>query len=463
MDTTQSAEIKQSQPVASAMTTDPKSNGASKDKAAEAAKARARRKRNKRIIWGLIIVLIAGGAGWYFFLRKEPIPAPVIRYTAIERGEIVQAVTATGTIQATTTVQVGTQVSGTIRALYADFNSKVKKGQLIAVLDPTFYQAAIKQAEANYQKVVADRDHAKLDAGRADALFQKELLSKAEHDAAVATLAVANASVQQSEAALEQAKVNLGYTQIHAPIDGTVVSRNVDVGQTVAASLNAPVIFVIAQDLAKMQVQAAVDEADIGGVKAGQEVVFTVDAFGEEKFHGVVNSVRLNATITQNVVNYTVIIDAENKDLKLLPSMTATATIINQSKKDVFKVPMAALTFTPPEAQPGAGSGRRQGNRGGGGGGKRAKDTTAGRGTIYVKAPSKPGDKPAPLQLVHVQTGISDGLFIEVTPVETINLGDSVAIGSSTPGAATGGAPGASPFGTQPGSNNRSGQGMRRL
>ncbi|HET9136185.1 MAG TPA: efflux RND transporter periplasmic adaptor subunit, partial [Candidatus Kapabacteria bacterium] len=254
------------------------------------------------------------------------------------------------------------------------------------------------------------------------------------------------------------------YTQIHAPIDGTVVSRNVDVGQTVAASLNAPVIFVIAQDLTKMQVQAAVDEADIGGVKPGQQVVFTVDAFGEEKFHGVVNSVRLNATITQNVVNYTVIIDADNSDLKLLPSMTATATIINQSKKDVLKVPMAALTFTPPDAQPGGGSGHRGGNRGGaanGGGGKHTKDSTgATKGTIYVKAPSKPGEKPAPLQLVHVQTGISDGLFIEVTPTEAINVGDSVAIGSSIPGAGAAGAPGASPFGTQPGGNRG---GMRRL
>ncbi|HET9137248.1 MAG TPA: biotin/lipoyl-binding protein, partial [Candidatus Kapabacteria bacterium] len=194
MDTTQSTVHSQSQPTPAA-TANSIPNGKqvpATDKAAVATKARAKRKRNKRILWGAIVLIVACGAGWYFFLRKEPIPAPVIRYTAIERGEIVQAVTATGTIQATTTVQVGTQVSGTIKSLFADFNSKVKKGQLIAILDPTFYEAAIKQAQANYQKVVADRDHAKLDADRADVLFQKDLLSKAEHDAAVATLSVAN-------------------------------------------------------------------------------------------------------------------------------------------------------------------------------------------------------------------------------------------------------------------------------
>ncbi len=249
-----------------------------------------------------------------------------------------------------------------------------------------------------------------------------------------------------------------------APISGTVIARSVDVGQTVAASLNAPVIFIIAEDLQKMQVWASVGEADIGSVLKGQEVSFTVDAFGDEKFVGIVNSVRLNATIVQNVVNYTVIIDADNENLKLLPSMTATVTIINTSKKNVLRLPVAALRFTPPMTD----KPKPTGTVGGGSRGSHqmsdTNDSASGltKGKVYLKVANQYASKNFGLEAVPVMTGISDGLFIELaSSTKDIKAGDSVAVGSitlGTPGATTA-APGASPFGT---TNNRAGQGMRR-
>lgn len=434
-------------------------------------KQKQRKKSIRRWISIGLLLVIAGTAVWYFvFNKKDAGAVTVYRFAAIEHGDIVKAITATGTIQATKTVQVGTQVSGVVRELRADFNSKVRKGDLIAVIDPTFYEAAIKQADANYQKALADQTKTKLDADRAEALFKKDLLSKAEYDAAVAARATSAATVKQAEASLEQARVNLGYTQIHAPISGTIVSRNVDVGQTVAASLNAPVIFIIAEDLEKMQVWANVDEADIGSVQAGQKVTFTVDAYGDEKFHGVVNSVRLNATIQQNVVNYTVIIDAENPDLKLLPSMTATVTIINSSKQNVLRIPVAALRFTPPEMERPS-SGRRGGRQGGGqqqgngqGGAQQQSqtppptaasapgDSGMSKGLIFLKAGTKSDGSPK-FESVPVMTGITDGLFVEVMPTNReFKQTDSVAVGSYTltagPASAGAGQPGTNPFGS---------------
>ncbi|MBS1903334.1 MAG: efflux RND transporter periplasmic adaptor subunit [Bacteroidetes bacterium] len=440
------------------------------DQAMQAFRQKQKKQVVRRWVSIVILLLVAGAAVWYFvFNKKDAAAITVYRFAAVEHGDIIKAITATGTIQATKTVQVGTQVSGVVRELHADFNSKVKKGELIAVIDPTFYEAAIKQSEANYQKALADLNKTKLDAERAEALFKKDLLSKADYDAAIAARATSSATAQQAEAALEQAKVNLGYTQIHAPISGTIVSRNVDVGQTVAASLNAPVLFVIAEDLEKMQVWASVDEADIGGVKAGQPVNFTVDAYGDEKFHGVVNEVRLNATITQNVVNYTVIIDADNPDLKLLPSMTATVTIINASKQNVQRIPVAALRFTPPdmERQGGGqkgqhGGGMRQGGgqgqhkpEGGGGGQAMAaaegEDSTGTKGVVFVKSGVKPDGTPK-FEPVPVMTGISDGLYVElISSARQLQQTDSLAVGSYTltSGGAAGssGQPGTNPFG----------------
>ncbi len=427
-------------------------------------KQKARRKSMRKWMTIFVIVLLAGGGAYYYFTKADEAPQIAIRYATIERGDIIKSISATGTIQATKTVQVGSQVSGTVKALFADFNSKVKKGDLVAVIDPTFYEAAVKQSQANFEKALADKNKTKRDNDRAEELFKKDLISKAEHDAAVAAYETSTASVKQAEASLEQSKVNLSYTQIRAPISGTVIARSVDVGQTVAASLNAPVIFIIAEDLQKMQVWASVGEADIGSVLKGQEVSFTVDAFGDEKFVGTVNSVRLNATIVQNVVNYTVIIDADNENLKLLPSMTATVTIINTSKKDVLRLPVAALRFTPPMMD----KPKPTGTVGGGSRGSHqmsdANDSASGltKGKVYLKVANQYASKNFGLEAVPVMTGISDGLFIELaSSTKNIKAGDSVAVGSitlSTPGATTA-APGASPFGT---TNNRAGQGMRR-
>ncbi|HYM21529.1 MAG TPA: efflux RND transporter periplasmic adaptor subunit [Candidatus Kapabacteria bacterium] len=433
------------------------------DHALEAFKQKQRRKNIKRFGMIGVLVVIVGVAAWYFFFNKaDAAPQTVIRFAVAEHGDIIKAITATGTIQATKTVQVGTQVSGVVRELHADFNSTVKKGDLIAVIDPTFYEAAIQQSEANYEKAIADQNKAKLDAGRAEKLFQQNLLAKSDYDAALATSQDADATVKQSAASLQQAKVNLGYTQIHAPISGTIVSRNVDVGQTVAASLNAPVIFIIAEDLEKMQVWASVDEADIGSVHPGQQVTFTVDAYGDEKFQGVVNSVRLNATITQNVVNYTVIIDADNPDLKLLPSMTATVTIINSSKQNVLRVPVSALRFTPPDVQAPVANGGHKGNgqHQGSGQSKKQSDSTmasadsaaAASGIIYIKAQSKGTSKMPSFEAVSVSTGISDGLFMEINPIgRELKSTDSIAIGMYSVGGAAGSSsstmPGTNPFG----------------
>ncbi len=421
----------------------------------EAFKQKGRRKSMRKWITIIVILLIASAGTYYYFTKADEQPQIAIRYATIERGDIIKSISATGTIQATKTVQVGSQVSGTIKALFADFNSTVKKGELVAVIDPTFYEAAVKQSQANYEKALADKNKTKRDGDRAEELFKKDLISKAEHDAAVAAYETSTASVKQAEASLEQSKVNLSYTQIRAPISGTVIARSVDVGQTVAASLNAPVIFIIAEDLQKMQVWASVDEADIGSVLKGQDVSFTVDAFGDEKFKGTVNTVRLNATITQNVVNYTVIIDADNEDLKLLPSMTATVTIINTFKKDVLRIPIAATRFAPPmmeKAKTGPGAGGNGANRAGHPKPETGDSTSAlTRGKIFMKTNNQPGAKNFGLEATPVMLGISDGLFVELASSnKDIKAGDSVAVGSLTVSgsSAAASAPGASPFGT---------------
>jgi HlyD family secretion protein len=275
-------------------------------------------------------------------------------------------------------------------------------------------------------------------------------------------LADAKATLQQLQASLDQANVNLSYTKIHAPISGVVTQRSVDVGQTVAASLNAPVLFIIAQDLTEMEVDANVDEADIGQVKDGEEVSFTVDAFPGEKFHGTVTMVRLNPIIQQNVVTYTVVISAQNKEEKLFPGMTATVTITNASVQDVIRIPSAALRFTPPTEGPVPSTTTQTSRPQGQGGAGQSRDKTVTRmasGTIYrrVNAPVKSGEMPK-LEPIKVQLGITDGLNTEVRSSDKpLNAGDSIAIGSiipSKPGGAAN-APGANPFGTPGGGRGR--------
>lgn len=322
----------------------------------------------------LIILLLVVGVGIFaaFVLRSKD---SVQYYTSkVESGEIKQVVEATGTINAVITVQVGSQVSGTISKLYVDFNSQVKKGQLIAQIDPALFEGALEQAKAdlanakanvsaaiaNTAKAKANQVQTKADYQRAQGLAQQGVVSPqaldlahANADSAVAQVAAAVAAEEQAQAQLLQkqaavrvAQTNLDYTTIHAPIDGTVVARNVDVGQTVAASLQAPTLFTIAQDLTKMQVYAKTDESDVGQIRPGQKVDFKVDAYPRDTFHGTVSQVRMNSTVVQNVVTYDTIIDFDNPELKLFPGMTAYVTI-PVAMVNAVKVPNGALRYKP--------------------------------------------------------------------------------------------------------------------
>ncbi len=281
----------------------------------------------------------------------------------VDRGDITMTVTATGTLSAVTTVQVGSQVSGVIARLYADFNSRVKKGQLLAELDPTPFQQQVEQRQADVSKAKIDAANSKISLDRQSRLLQAGLASQADYDAAKAQYDGAVALVQQSVASLKQAQTNLTYTKIISPIDGIVVDRQYDVGQTVAASFQAPTLFSIAQDLTKMQVQADVDQSDIGSVKVGQVSRFTVDSYPDQEFRGQIAQIRLNATVSQNVVTYPVIIVVPNPDEKLRPKMTANVTIEVAKVEDVLRVANAALRFKPQTGAEGA-AGRQGAQRG---------------------------------------------------------------------------------------------------
>ncbi len=327
----------------------------------------------KRHWWVAIGTIAVASVFVAFQFRGQDTPQ---YFTATaDRGDIREVVEATGTINAVITVQVGSQVSGTISHLFVDFNSRVKKGQLVAQIDPPLFQGAVLQAKgdlanakanvasarANLEKSKATEIQTKADYERAVGLVKGSVMSqqqldlaKANHDSAVAGVSAADAQVtqalaqvQQKEAALTVAQTNLDYTTIHAPIDGTVIARNVDVGQTVAASLQAPTLFTIAQDLTKMQVYASTDESDVGMIKKGQVVTFKVDAFPRDTFTGRVSQIRMNATTVQNVVTYNTVIDFDNPDLKLFPGMTAYITIPVASATNVLHVPNGALRYKP--------------------------------------------------------------------------------------------------------------------
>lgn len=297
----------------------------------------------------LIIVIVALGAGAWFFFGKEKETKYEWRVATVEKGDLKNVVTATGSLNAVKTVQVGTQVSGIIYRILVDFNSVVKEGQVIALIDTTNLAQAVEDATAALQRAEIQMNQAKRDYERNKLLYEQKVIAEADYDLSLTTYETAVANARSSKAALNRAKINLKYATIYAPISGVVLSRNVDVGQTVAASFNTPTLFTIANDLTKMQVQASVDEADIGKVLVGQEVSFTVDAHDNMSFTGTVSQIRLEPTITQNVVNYNVIIDVPNPDMKLLPGMTANCTIIIQEVKDILKVPASALTFSPPQ------------------------------------------------------------------------------------------------------------------
>jgi HlyD family secretion protein len=324
-------------------------------------------------------------------------------------------VTATGTLNPVLNVQVGSQVSGNISKLFADFNSQVKAGQVVAQIDPALFQATVTQAEGDVASAQAALELARLNAKRTQDLFTRKTSSQADLDQATANLHQGEANVKIKQGALDKAKADLEHCTITSPIDGVVISRSVDVGQTVAASLQAPVIFQIANDLAKMQIDSNVAEADVGVVQVGQDVDFTVDAFPTQTFHGKVVQVR-NAPITvQNVVTYDTVIGVSNPDLKLKPGMTANVSIVAARKDNVLQIKNAALRYRPTEAGAAEMGSRSPSSRGGRGSGGRERTTS--ERTVYVLS----GSEPTPVQ---IKTGISDGVVTEV--VEGLKEGDRV-------------------------------------
>lgn len=354
----------------------------------------------KKIIAVVVIVIILGIAAFIFIRSKEN--GIKYRTEKVAMGNIEASVTATGTVNAVTTVLVGTQVSGTIKNIYADFNSPVKQGQIIAQIDPATFEAQVDQAranvlsaKANLEKAEATLADAKRTFDRNKQLFSRDLIARSDVDAAEtnhetskAQVAASKAQVAQTEAALRIAETNLRYTRIVSPVNGIVVSRNVDIGQTVAASFQTPTLFSIAQDLTKMQIDSSVAEADIGRIKVGQPVEFTVDAYPDNPFKGSVSEIR-NAPITiQNVVTYDVVVKVDNPELKLKPGMTANVSIIISSKKDVLRIPNAALRFRPSEMR------------------GKAEQKEKGSG-VWIVDNRKP-------KRIEVTTGISDGNYTEL-------------------------------------------------
>ena len=367
------------------------------------------------IIMGIALVFALAGGSLFF---KNANKDSKFRTDKISRGEIRESVMSTGTVNAVVTVLVGTQVSGTIKDLYVDYNSPVRKGQILAQIDPAGFQAQVEQARANLAAAEANvvkAQAALLDAGRVlernRTLFGRDHIARSDLDtaetteqAARAQVAVAKAQVQQAKASLDYAETNLRYTRIISPVDGTVISRNVDVGQTVAASFQTPTLFTIARDLTEMQIIANIDEADIGRVKPELPVEFSVDAYPDETFTGTVQVVR-NAPVTvQNVVTYDVVVNVDNPGLKLKPGMTANVTIILKEKENILRVPNAALRFRPDHQDNKVG--RMQG---------------AG---VWVLVNAKP-------ERIQVKTGISDGNFTELIE-STLSEGQEVIVAGGT-------------------------------
>ncbi len=303
----------------------------------------------KRVLIIGLAVAVAALAALLLTTRRGTAEAR-FRKARVDKGDVVATVTATGTLSAVTTVQVGSQVSGIIAKLHVDFNSTVKKGQLLAELDPTPFQQTVDQRRADLEKAKVELRNAELSLTRSKSLTAQQLLAQSDLDAAQTTRDSAAAAVSQAQAALKQAETNLSYTRIASPIDGVVVSRQYDVGQTVAASFQAPVLFTIAQDLTKMQVLTNIDEADVGRVRVAQEATFSVDAFPDQPFRGAVSQIRLSPQTVQNVVTYPVMLDVANPDLKLKPGMTANVQVPVEVRKDVLRVPNASLRFRPDNA-----------------------------------------------------------------------------------------------------------------
>ncbi len=379
-----------------------------------------------------------------FFFATKTENVGVMVSEKVKRVTIQTTISSTGTISPMDTVSVGTQVSGDISKIYVDFNSKVKKGQVIAELDRSKLQATLYQAQIAESSAKNDYEHKLAVYNRIKKLAESNSASAVDLETAEYEMNSAKFSWESRKSEVQQAKLNLSYCIIKSPIDGVVLERSVDVGQTVAASMSAPTLFVLAKDLSKMRVMADVDEADIGQVKAGQKVTFTVDAFQDDMFKGTVESVRLNPTVTSNVVTYTVVITAENSDLKLLPGMTATCTIVTEEVENALSVPVTAIKFTPAAGTPmmdpremprpkksekkssdsdddfGPPPGMMGGPMGGGSAKKSSSSTPklVGKG-VWIDVNGKAAFRP-------VKTGINDGVNVQITA--GLAEGDSVVV-----------------------------------
>lgn len=361
-------------------------------------------KSNKKKTISIIIVLAIAGILAYVFLGRKNEALVLLRTTKLETKDITNSVTATGTVQPVDQVEVGTQVSGLVNKIYVDYNAQVHKGQLLAELDKTILRESVSNATAASAAAQNEVSFYQQAYDRAHKMYQSQVISKAEHEQALYQLNNAKATVTQRKTALTQAQTSLGYANIYSPIDGVILSKEVEEGQTVAASMSTPTLFTIAKDITKMQVEANVDEADIGNVAVGQRVSFTVDAFPNETFNGVVKQVRLAAITTSNVVTYTVIVTADNADQKLKPGLTATITIYTQELKGVSSLEAAAFTFTPDEAllqkyyrQNDIKSAL-----------PKARKAEAKEKTVWVKSAA------GSLEQKVITTGISDGIMVQV-------------------------------------------------
>ncbi len=410
-------------------------------------------------------LVVLAGVGWWV-LRTRSVKPPEFRFVAVERGDLQSTVSATGALSALKTVQVGTQVSGQVSEIHADFNAHVTKGQLLARLDPTLQRQAVQDAQANVAKAAAQLLQASQDYDRNKPLYDQGIITGTEFGTEQLSKSVAQAGMKSAQIALDKAKQNLSLTSIFAPISGVVVERDVDIGQTVAASLSAPQLFLLAQDLSQMQILAAVDESDIGSIKEGQTAQFTVQTYPGRTFIGTVSQVRLESKTTDNVVSYTVVVMLGNADQKLLPGMTATVEFVTGSAKDVLLVPNAALRFKPTPDMlvasglppTGAGGSRRNGrtadstSRGGAGAPGAAAGGGAGNGGAPgANRPRRAGSgggmgggfgslwtlsATKKLKPVHVRIGITDGQRTQVTS-DSLAAGTQVIVGATTAASTT--------------------------
>lgn len=385
---------------------------------------------SRNISIGIAVLLAAGGGIWWFIPKNEPAEARYATVTA-ERGAITQSVSANGTLNPVVLVSVGSQISGIVKKLHADFNDQVKAGQVLLELDPTLTHAQLLQSEANIANAQASLELAQANEIRTRGLFEQEYVTRQDLDTAVQLLKAAKAQLALAQAQMERDRTNLSYTVIRSPVSGVVVSRLVDVGQTVAASLQTPTLFQIAQDLSHMQIDTSYAEADVGNIRVGQQATFRVDAFPNRTFRGAVRQVRLNPTTQQNVVTYDVVVSVDNLDLTLMPGMTAYVNIVVAQRNDALKVPNAALRFRPgdaglrPDKSRNSGDGRPKDE-----GRSKDKGDTIPMGTVYVLEKGQPKG-------VRLSVGITDNRMTEVLGGE-IKEGDAVIVEDRQPPAKSG-------------------------